>query len=381
MEKVKKWFFCLLCVLGMASISRTARAAEILEDPSAMITFMAHVPEGFDEDIILKIKNLETDVTVTLILADSVEYTRSVMLLRNSPVSIEPIIRAGGYVTDFQDSYSFAAEDTVEFHVTEDTGEQQKLPGSESQGETTEAEVPHREETDIEIDELTGLESAESVWDRFVTTCAAMEGDPAVDHYYSLASAQLIKQSYLKDKETNTEEAWDAMTNLERYVLYQAYTCPKNELMRGADNEEDFLEELMETDKALLKDVEGGDVILEALEDLWRWHYKYYLHTGTFYDFYADYDGEYVGTPLDGSGSAADVQSVIDEIKEELSDSEIQEIQEALEEENPHGEETGNGLTAWIRNHVITLGILVAVGIALVVVTVMVRRKNIQQTD
>ena len=222
-----KGVLCLLCICSIAAIPRTVRAAEILEDPSAMITFKAAVPDGFDKDIILKIKNVSTNVTMTVILAESVDYTRSTMLLRNSPVEITAIIE-GGYVTDLKESYTFSDVETVDFNVSEDTGEQQGISSeSEITEETSGSEVPHGEETDVEIDELTGLESADSVFERFVSTCSVLEGNQDFDHYISGSSAQLIKQEYLKDKETNTEETWDAMTDLERYILRKAYTQPK----------------------------------------------------------------------------------------------------------------------------------------------------------
>ena len=377
MKKFKKWLLCWLCTLSVVAIPSTAMAAEIWEDPSSMITFKANVTEGFDEDIILKIRNTETDVSVTLILAESVDYTRSAWILKNSPVEIEVIID-DNYVTDLEDSYTFSDVETVNFNVSE-------KQETDEQEETADSEIPHGEETDAEIDELTGLESADSVWEKFVSTCSALEGNPDFDDYVSWFSAQMIKQAYLKDKETNTEESWDAMTNMERYILYKAYTQPKQELMQGSlDSEEDFLEELLYADEVTLKQIEGGDVILEALENLWRWHYRYYQRTGMFYDFYADYDDEYEGTPLDSSKDSDDsFKSDMDEIRQELSGelskNEQEEIKEALVE-NPHGEEKENGLVAWIKGNIITLCILVIVGIALIVTTIIIRRKNLQDT-
>lgn len=377
MKKFEKWLrlLCLLSVLCIAAIPKTARAVEIIEDPSAMITFKANVPEGFDENIALKIKNVETDITVTLYLADSVDYTRSTMILKNSPVEIEAIIE-GGYTTDLEQSYTFSDVETVDFNVMEDTGEQQDLPGTEDPVETPGTEIPHGEESDAEMDELTGLESADSVWERFVSACSVMDGNPDFELFVGVYSAPLQKQVYLEDKETNTEEAWDAMTPMDRYIYFTAYYLPKKEIFRDPKSEESFVEDMTETDISILSNIKGGDKILDALEDLYRWHYKYYLHTGTFYDFYAD-----AGTPLDGSSPAAQGdQREMDEIRKELSASEKKEIEEALEEESPHGEEKGGSFVSWIKNNIITLCILVVVGIALVVTTVVVKRKNMQDT-
>lgn len=379
MKKFKKWLLCLLCTLSVAAIPQTVMAAEILEDPSAMITFQANVPDDFDEDIILKIRNIETDVTVTMILAESVDYARSTMILKNSPVEIEVIIE-GDYITDLEDSYTFSDVETVDFTVSEDTGERQEPTGQENPEEPTDSEIPHGEETDVEIDELTGLESADSVWNRFVNICSVMDGNSDYENNYLwLYSAEIFKQEYLKDKETNTEEAWNEMTPTERYILHMSYTLPKT-CLNGADNENDFVKE-MESNLTKLENIEGGEVIRDAVEDLWRWHYKYYLHTGTFYDFYADYDEEYKGTPLDGSKDSDDgSQSDMEEIRQELSDSEREEIKEALEEENPHGEENENVVIAWIKRNVITLCILAIIGIALIVTTIVIKRKNLQDT-
>lgn len=377
MKKVKKRLFCLLCLLimAMAATPQTVRAVEIIEDSYVTITFTANVPEGFDKDIWLKIKNSSTEIVRDLGLASSVDYTRPIMLPRNESHTIEVFIEDGNYITDLEESYIFATEETVEFTVSEAPAEQQEISSQEVPGETG-TEIPHGEETDVEMDELTGLESADSVWERFVNACSVMEDNPDYESYVNIFSGALIKKGYLEDKETNTEETWDAMTPVDRYILHMAYTLPRNYLAKAKD-EEDFLSYLDEL--RLLEDIEGGEQVRDAVIELWRWHYKYYLHTGTFYDFYADYDGEYEGTPLDGSGNT--FQSDMDEIRQELSESEQEEIKEALEEEIPHGEEKENGLVAWAKNNIITLSILVIVGVALIVVTILVRRKNMQDKE
>lgn len=377
MKKIKNIFLCLLTVLLFMASPGVAMAAEIIEDPYVTITFTAHVPEGFNQDIILKITNQSTDIIQTLGLAESVEYTRPIMVLRDSTYIIEPIIENGDYITDLDESYVFASEQTVDFNVLENTGEQQESEDTNvmESSENGASEIPNPEESGIEIDELTGLESANSVFERFISVCSVMEDNPDYQDYIHIYSAQLIKQEYLKDKETNTEETWDAMTLAEKYILHMSYTLPKLYLFKGMDNEKDFLENV-ESHLRGLEDIEGGDIIREEVLSLWRWHYKYYLHTGMFYDFYADYQGEYVGTPLDES------KSEMDEIREAVSDSGMEdEIQEIIEEENLHPEEKENGVIAWIKNNIITLSILVIVGIAFVVTAVLVRHKNMRDPE
>ncbi len=371
MKRIKKIFLSLLTVLLVIASPKVVMAAEIIEDPSVTITFTAHVPEGFNHDIILKITNQSTDIIQTLGLAESVEYTRSIMVLRDSVYIIEPIIENGDYVTDMEESYTFASEQTVEFNVLGNTEEQQNTKSPEDGT----SEIPYHEENDIDIDELTGLESADSVFERFTGVCSVMEDNPDYEDYIDIYSAQLIKQEYLKDKDTNTEEAWEAMTPTERYILHISYTLPKLYLFKGADSEKDFLENVESKLKGL-EDIEGGDVIRDEVLALWSWHYKYYLHTGMFYDFYTDYQGEYAGTPLDES------KGEMEEIKEIISDSGMEdEIREIIEEEYPPREEKENGVIVWIKNNIITLSILVIVGIALIAAVVLVRHKKKRDTE
>lgn len=377
MKNIRKMFLCLAVGFVLIALPQAVIAVEIEEDPYAMITFTAHVPDGFTEDIWLKVKNQSTDITQTLGLAESVDFTRSVMLMRNATHTIEVFIANGDYLTDLEESYIFSTVETVEFNVFENRGEQQGLL------DVTENDNPEKSSTDnpngegSDIDGLTGLESADSVWERFVSVCSVMDNNPNFEQYLSVYSAALIKQEYLKDKDTNTEETWNAMTPLERYILHISYTLPKTYLFHGnIDSENDFVSEV-ESDIKKLDNIEGGDVIRDEVISLWSWHYKYFLHTGTFYDFYADYEGEYAGTSLDES------QREIDEIKQAISDSGMQdEIRNALEEYSKE-QEKENGLITWIKNNIISLSILVIViaGIAFIVTTFLVRHKNMQNAE
>lgn len=117
--KFQNLFLCIVCILSAAIIPHHVLAAEGLENTSVTINFQAEVPENFDKDIILKVKNIETNVVSAIILDKSMDYTNSAMLLKNTPVKIEAIID-DNYITNLENSYTFSNAETVDFAVSED---------------------------------------------------------------------------------------------------------------------------------------------------------------------------------------------------------------------------------------------------------------------
>lgn len=362
-------------ILLLAALFLPVIQVQAAEIPTyTTVTITAEVPEGFEGEIALAFTDEPAFVSIKTALVPENEYTSNVMLLSGCTYFPTVVIRGGDYQHDLEESYQFSGDEAeLRFRLTDAF---QPLPDEPGTGEA----APDHGKDGQDIDVLTGLETAESVFARFLETCSIMDGNPAFTDYLNTYSGHLFKQTYLEDNENNTEEEWEAMNPTQRYERFIASAFPKICCMNGTsiEDEKTYLDEVR-TYLIKLDNIEGGPAIRDEVLAVWRWLHKYYLHTGTFYDFYEN------STTPDQILSPSPTKQM------ELENTTPSPSPTITATNTPVGtmddkEEIGNeaqetsGLVTWVKGNLLTLVILAVAGIALIA-TIIIKKKNLHDKD
>ena len=211
------------------------------------------------------------------------------------------------------------------------------------------------------IDDMTGLLKADYVYNNFKDSIAFMENEQyktIVDVY----SSPINMSIYLEYDPLNTEESWNKMSKLDRYIYFKSYILPYQDIMRKEwENKNEFLGELS-VDKQMLvgtdvlAGVENGQLVYTALVDLWSWHYDYWEMTGEFYNFYSYYEGVTENSPV-------------------ISEENMEPVEELDENYNVIEKEEFS-ISVWLKEHIITVILIVTVIVSLIVVMLRKKKEN-----
>lgn len=254
------------------------------------VTIKANVPDGFTEEIAITLEQETSQVRFSYPLTAENDYIGSLSLARGGTYLASVTFQSSGkYNVDLAEKYEIAGTDVeLIFNVTPITYSIESDETTDDSNETNvETEVNHGEE----IDEITGLPTGESVLKNFKEKVSFIENDTNFDSFLRLYSGGMFKNYYLEADYINTEEKWDNMNETERFIYHTIYISPHSSMMNYEfANKNEFVDELV-AEKQLLGKIEKGDIVYDAIVDVWEWHYDYWETTGTFYNFFNPYDG------------------------------------------------------------------------------------------
>lgn len=363
MKILKKLLSMLLVsMFTVMLISKPVAASEFEMEQKTNVIIKANVPDGFDEDIKVTLEYEETQVRASVTLTTENGYTKNLTVLSGNiflaNANFESIDK---YDTDLEEKYSIeGGEVELIFNV---------IPAEtiEDIEENTEIESSHGEE--MEIDPLTGLPTPESVIKNFEKKVSFIEDDSNFDSFLAVYSGPMLKNAYMESDAMNTEESWNAMNETERFIYYISYRMPYMSMTRREfDNVNDFIEEELISQRQRLNQIENGDIVYEAIVDVWEWQYDYWQHTGSIFNFFNYYDGLNAGTPTESESEAVKLteKEEMEEVKEEIT----KELNEETEKED-------NPAVKWIKENWLTGTILIVAGVSFLVVHLISKKKNL----
>lgn len=255
------------------------------------------------------------------------------------------------------------------FNVTAVTADSDDLESADSGEESS-----HVGESSEAIDPETGLPSAESVIAAFEEKVSFIQDDPAFSSFLSTYSGAMFKKYYLQADTAHTEEQWESMKEIERFCYNITYYSPYIAMMNYEFSSADEMIDELVAEKNILSQIENGDIVYDAIVEVWKWHYDYWQHTGTFCNFYNNYNDDINA----GEPTASETVKLTDEDKNDRDKEEIEEIkneiQSELAEENT---ENGNSAADWFKDNWLIVTILLVVVIAFLAVFLYKRSKNI----
>lgn len=380
LKQILSMFWAVMLIVMLVPQSVFASSVDVEVRPT--VTIKANVPEGFTENIGFVLEQETTQVRFSYALTAENGYTGSLSLPRGGTYLASATFQSSGqHNIDLAEKYDIAGTDVeLVFNVTPITYSVESDETTDNSDEVsveTETEVNRGEE----IDETTGLPTGESIFKKFEETVAFMENDSNFDSILSIYSNDKFKKYYLESNPSNTEEKWDNMNRTEQFTYYITYyyphLCMMNDEFAYAD---EFIDELV-AQKQLLEKIENGNIVYDAIVEVWEWLYDYWEVTGTFYNFFNAYDGTENGT-----GTSSEPVTLTDSDTVETITDTTEEPETAVEEkatEQPQTEDEfakdvkeDNSIGAWVNNNKLTLIILIASGIAVLVVYLLAKKKK-----
>lgn len=195
------------------------------------------------------------------------------------------------------------------------------------------------------------------IYKKYIDEVSFIENNSDYETFLKLYTNDIMKDYFLKADSLNTLEDWDKMSDFEKWNYYILFVRPKTIIMANTvDNEDSFLKQLT-SEELLLSEINDGDKVIEAVKSVWKWEWKQWSENGEFVNLYDEYT----------SGSAEKYSET------ELTDVDNEDNKEEVKEEN--------GLVKGIKSNIISILILIAVGIATIIVIVLRRRKNYDNID
>ena len=385
---MKKMFSALAIVIAFALFKtmpvyamEESEEDEWIVQAYTEVIVSATVPEGFNEDIFITLEESVTLIRGGVYLSEENGYTGSTMILGGCIYNTYVrYANNGNWTCDIAKQYEVPNGGTVSFSINVTDGNLANNLLTEEQPEASapgNAEVPHGED----IDPLTNLVKGEVAIQNFIDKVSFIQNDDYYQKYFLLMFGSASnRELYLENNTLNTEEKWNSMTDLERFIWAKCFYEPEFYLYKNAGkvgngySVDDFLDDVLCVEKSIFntREFTNEEVVYEALVEMCEWHYSYFLVTGTVYDYY--YGAEYV---LD-----TEKQEVVklEEVKHPDEGKQLEELQEEVmaelteEEKEDLGveEKESNKIIRLLKNNIFTILLLIAVGVALVVL----KRKN-----
>lgn len=279
MEQVKYVISVVLSIVFFVMESVPVYAGYMeLPDTYAVVTVRAEITEEFDGKIIVGLTQENTGVTFSVLLSAENEYENTLDVLNNDDYTLSARIEAEGeYKTTLPERCRVEnSKSELVFGISR-----------KEIAEVIDGNVPHGEEHY----NLSEVEEGEKIIADFFEKISAIVNDDKYKNFLELYTGDMFLKYYLDIDSTNTREQWNTMGSYEKFVYYITYIMPYTRLMKNKYTDvKQYTDELV-AQKNMLNSIEGGDDIFNAIEQLWVWHYNYWTHTGTFYNFY-DYNME-----------------------------------------------------------------------------------------
>ncbi len=209
--------------------------------------------------------------------------------------------------------------------------------------------------------------SGEEIYGDFRKKLSFMEEKPEdYEEYYSVYGYQgeFAKIDYLEAAPTNTEEGWEEMSDFEKFAYDALYSNPKMYLMsenHAAETQEGFLNEIgLDFHKT---NVPNGEVIGEAIRDVWVWHWMNWEQNGIFINIFEPKDEEIQQRVDAVRGQADELQREMEEAREDLLEGmKDEDVDEGVE---PEATSTASSI---LKGIIIGVAVLVILAVAIFVV-------------
>lgn len=365
MKIIKKIFnTCFVIMLMVMTVSQNVKADELQEIEVISTVFIkANVPEDFTENITFVLESEITQVRHAFELTKENEYEGILCVFENRTYLASVYFPSSSkYKTDIAENYDIAGEEVeLAFNVTPIVYSIENDEGKIPNWNDDKMEV-----LDDEIDSETGLRTAESVLKSYEEKVSFIQDDPNFSTFLALYSGGMFKKYYLKADPMNTEEQWNNMREIERFNYYITYYMPYMKIINYEfSTANEMIEELI-SQKNILSEIENGDIVYNAIVEVWKWHYSYWQHTGTFYNFYNYYDG-----------IKSDKTSDLETIRLTEKDKKELETKELETEELEDTEYIDNPVILWVKKNWLTAAILLIAGISFLTVLLHNRKENI----
>lgn len=344
------------------------------------VKISATVPEGFNEDIIITLEESVTLIRGGVVLNAENGYSSSTNVLGGNIYNT--YVRYGNngdWKCDIAKQYEVPNGVSVEFSITVTDGSLANNVLTEEQPEQSQpvsgtTETPHSED----IDPLTNLLKGEVAVQNFINKVSFVQYDATYQgtSFLSLYSSASKKKLYLKSNSINTEEAWEKMTEFERFVWMKCFYEPNNYLYKNAGmiganySIDDFLEDAICVEKNMFDTLTytDEDIVYDALVELCEWHYSYFLVTGTVYDYYNG--AEYV---LDEETQEV---VILEEVKQPEEIKQLEELKEEVMAELTDEEKEELGITTPTKTSPILPITIVVLCIIIAVIAFLFIRKQ-----
>lgn len=366
-NKMKKILCLLSMVVCFVLCSNTATASAEMVYPN-LTFYIESVPSGFDKDVRIKVESENGVFSDEVLLSyNEYGYEGSVRVIGNNTYKISVEVIGGN------ESYSVLCTESL------DVGEN-AITLNLSIGE---ADSTHGEESGEEIgnEEITVSDLSEKeIFLLYYNATKHMIDNE--DYERVMKYANISKEFYLDE---NSEEEWDEMSLYDRFNYHFIVLKPRVMLTSESYKNENAFLKKMDSIKRVLSNygIEEDDKIYVAIKNVWKWEYNYYMENGQFFDL------RNVELTNDEIASSEElVIKIEDKIteekpKEEISDSTSDENTDDETGTVVEEEKTEKELSPWgkvlnkIKSMWLTLTILAGVGIAVLVITLRNRKKNI----
>lgn len=279
MEQVKYVMSVVLSIVFFAMESAPVYAG-YMESPDtyAVVTVRAEITEEFVGKIIVGLTHEKTGVTFSVLLSAENEFENKLDVINNDDYTLSARIEAEGeYKTTLPERC----------RVENNKSELVFGISKKNTAEVIEGNIPHGEE----LYNLSEVEEGEKIVANFFEKVSFIANDEKYKNFLDLYTGDMFLKYYLDIDSTNTREQWNAMGSYEKFVYYITYIMPYTRLMKNEYSDVNQYTDELVAQKNMLNSIGGGDDIFNAIEQLWVWHYNYWTHTGTFYNFY-DYNME-----------------------------------------------------------------------------------------
>lgn len=366
-KKKNKSCFGLLLIIFLLTmiIPQVIYASELTEvDTRSTVIITANVPQGFSEKIAFVLEQDSTQVRFSYALTKDNHYMGSISVVGGTTYTASVSFPSSSkHQTNLAEKYEIEGEEVeLTFNV-----ETIKFSSETEEDNTLATKTTHGEESNTEID----IQTADNVLNNYLEKVSFVQEDKKFFSFLTTYSGDMFKKYYLEADPMNTEEQWDNMKEIERFNYYITYYMPYTKMMNYQfDTENEFINELV-AQKAILQTIDNGDMVYDAIVNVWKWHYEYWRYTGTFYNFHNYYDGTNAETP-----TTTEIIKLENKEKEELKEVKSEMEEEINLEKKVVSRKVANPFILWIKENFLTCIILVVTSITFLVVYLYNHKKN-----
>lgn len=242
-----------------------------VSDYDGDIIFIFTQDNGFNYQAILT-KN--ENYTETLDIVGDLEYTPKVVIKNNPQDYI---------VEGLEKKYKVDSKEfEVNFKVTK---------GLQPIQDTESTELKKVDLT--EKDDLTNKNnlSKKEIYDYYMDSVSFIKDNEDYTDFLKLSGNDLMKSYFMDADSSNTEDAWNKMSNFERFNYYILFVRTQSLIMgpNSVESEEELLKELS-SENGLLGNIKDGYKVVEAIKTVWRWEWHKWETTGEFTNLFKDSD-------------------------------------------------------------------------------------------
>ncbi len=341
------------------------------------VRFSAIVPPEHEGDVRIALINPETQKKSGVILNADNNYMDSTNVLGGITYDTKVVFVGNGeWKCDVAEQYEIPNGEPVDIIINVRDGSlANNILGEENvENDVNEviADAPHSED----IDPNTNLLKGEVVIQNFTDKVSFIVDEEEYKYFWLADSSEFRKQEFLEHNTLNTEERWNKMSDIDKFVWNVACKVPFCYMYESASLE-DYIDSAIGSKLESLENnnYPNKDVVKEALIELCEWHYSYYLHTGTVYDYFNG-TNEYIN---DIGYQESEEKNIIEQQKPVEEEKELEELREEIlneltdEEKEVLGVEVASEKSAFLP--IVLIG---AILMLVAVILILLKKQNKQ---